>query len=95
MKTVHKQKKVSLFQIKPIITALFNKNISNKKKVMAVGIVLYIISPIDFIPDFIPLAGYADDVILPILLLFTNKLLSDDTSLTRNYPPKEAEKLSN
>lgn len=95
IKAINKQKKPSLFQMKPIITALFDKNISNKKKVMAVGIVLYIISPIDFIPDFIPLAGYADDVILPILLIIMNKLLSNDVSLTRNYPLKEVEKLSN
>ncbi|AEB30752.1 conserved hypothetical protein [Carnobacterium sp. 17-4] len=59
---------------------------------MVAGIILYIISPIDFIPDFIPVVGYADDVILPILLLVANKLLSDDTQTNTAQIRKEAEK---
>ena len=33
-------------------------------KALAVGIVAYAFSPIDLIPDFIPILGYLDDLVL-------------------------------
>lgn len=37
---------------------------------------LYLLSPVDLIPDFIPLAGYVDDlVIVPLLLRWSFALL--------------------
>ncbi len=45
-------------------------------KMMAGMTVAYAFSPIDFIPDFIPVLGYLDDVILlPILVAITIKLI--------------------
>lgn len=85
-----KQTKKIPFQPKKTITALFDKKISGKNKLMAVVIVLYIISPIDLIPDFIPLAGYADDVMLPILLIIMDKLLSEKKELEVTHTIKEA-----
>jgi uncharacterized membrane protein YkvA (DUF1232 family) len=42
-------------------------------------IVAYIISPIDIIPDFIPVLGLLDEVILvPIMLSFTVRLIPDE-----------------
>ncbi len=41
------------------------------KKAMAVGALIYLISPIDAIPDAIPVAGLTDDVAV-ILLVFKN-----------------------
>lgn len=39
----------------------------------------YALSPIDLIPDFIPLLGYIDDVILlPILIAWAIKLIPDE-----------------
>ena len=87
------QNKVPLFQSKKIVSSLFNKKISNKNKLMAIAIIVYIISPFDFIPDFIPLVGYADDVILPILLLITNKLLTENNGSIKNKVIKQAEKI--
>jgi uncharacterized membrane protein YkvA (DUF1232 family) len=39
----------------------------------------YLLSPIDLIPDFIPVIGYLDDLILvPLFILLTIKLIPDD-----------------
>ena len=43
---------------------------------MAVIVVVYALSPVDLIPDFIPVLGYLDDVvILPALIALTVKLI--------------------
>ena len=45
-------------------------------KILASLVVAYALSPIDLIPDFIPVIGYLDDVILiPIGIYFTLKLI--------------------
>ena len=48
-------------------------------KVLAALVVAYALSPIDLIPDFIPVLGYLDDVILlPALIWLTIRLLPAD-----------------
>lgn len=93
MKMKTKQMKTPMSQVKSLILSLFNTKTSGKKKLMVAGIILYIISPIDFVPDFIPVVGYADDVILPILFLVANKLLSEDLQPNMPQVRKEAEKV--
>ena len=45
-------------------------------KVFAGIAVAYALSPVDLIPDFIPVLGYMDDVILlPVLIVITVKLI--------------------
>ena len=48
-------------------------------KAVAFVTVAYALSPIDLIPDFIPVLGYLDDIILiPILIWITLKFVPDD-----------------
>jgi uncharacterized membrane protein YkvA (DUF1232 family) len=51
-------------------------------KWLAVFIVAYALSPIDLIPDFIPIVGYLDDIILlPGAIWLTLKLMPRDVLL--------------
>jgi uncharacterized membrane protein YkvA (DUF1232 family) len=48
-------------------------------KVAAAAVAAYALSPIDLIPDFIPVLGYLDDVlIVPLGILLAIKLVPDD-----------------
>ncbi len=48
-------------------------------KLLALAVVAYAFSPIDLIPDFVPVLGYLDDVILlPIGIFLTLKLIPGD-----------------
>lgn len=45
-------------------------------KALAIGVLAYAVSPIDLIPDFIPVLGYLDDLILlPLGVLMVVKLV--------------------
>ena len=47
-------------------------------KVIVVAIVAYAFSPIDLIPDFVPVFGYLDDlVLLPVCIALAIKLVPD------------------
>lgn len=64
----------------PIVwLALRHKDTPILVKILAAVTVGYALSPIDFIPDFIPVLGYLDDVILlPFLIVCTMKLIPKD-----------------
>lgn len=48
-------------------------------KALGLFVVAYALSPIDLVPDFIPVLGYVDDVLLlPGLIWMTIKLLPTD-----------------
>ena len=48
-------------------------------KLLAVIIVAYALSPIDLIPDFIPVLGYLDDVVLiPLGLVLARNLINPE-----------------
>jgi uncharacterized membrane protein YkvA (DUF1232 family) len=48
-------------------------------KVIAAAVVAYALSPIDLIPDFIPVIGYLDDLVLiPLFILIARRLIPPD-----------------
>ena len=58
--------------------ALKDKDTPLAAKLLAGITVAYALSPIDLIPDFIPVLGYLDDIILlPILIALTLKLIPE------------------
>lgn len=69
--------------IKENIPALFiamgKKETPRSAKILAAITVAYALSPIDLIPDFVPVIGYLDDlIILPALIALTIKIIPDD-----------------
>lgn len=64
--------------IKAIFIALKKKETPWYAKLAAAVTVAYALSPIDFIPDFIPILGYLDDlIILPLLIILSLKLIPE------------------
>jgi len=62
--------------IPAVFVALKKKETPLAAKILAGITIVYALSPIDLIPDFIPILGYLDDlIILPILIAFTIKLI--------------------
>jgi uncharacterized membrane protein YkvA (DUF1232 family) len=82
-------------QLKTDIPAVFiamkRKETPFLAKILAAITIVYVLSPIDLIPDFIPILGYLDDlIILPFLIVLTIKLIPIEHM--ENYR-KEAENL--
>lgn len=62
-----------------VFLSLKDKDTPILAKVLASITVGYALSPVDLIPDFIPVLGYLDDVILlPALIALTIKLIPAD-----------------
>ncbi len=65
--------------IPAVFLALKKKETPVLAKICAGATILYALSPIDLVPDFIPVLGYLDDIIiLPALLTLTVKLIPYD-----------------
>ncbi|MFN0116807.1 MAG: YkvA family protein [Elusimicrobiota bacterium] len=61
-------------------------------RILAVAILVYAISPFDLIPDFIPVVGYLDDlIIIPLGIMLVMKLTPPD--LLAEHRAKAPEKL--
>lgn len=70
--------------IPALFLALKDKDTPMVAKLLAGITVAYALSPIDLVPDFIPVLGYLDDVILlPALVAVTIKLIPKEV-LERN-----------
>jgi uncharacterized membrane protein YkvA (DUF1232 family) len=61
-----------------------DSRIGKSQKIMIGGIILYVISPIDIIPDFIPVIGLIDDLLLVVYGL--NSILNEiDPEIVREH----------
>ena len=66
-------------EIPALFLALKKKETPLRAKLAAGFAVVYALSPVDLIPDFIPLLGYLDDLlILPALVALTVRLIPKD-----------------
>ena len=52
---------------------IWNKGVPFYQKVLPLAALLYLVTPIDLVPDFTPIAGYLDDI---AVLLWTYSQLS-------------------
>lgn len=65
--------------IPAVFLALKEKRTPWYAKIIAAAVVVYALSPVDLIPDFIPVLGYLDDLILlPALIAWCVKCIPDD-----------------
>ncbi|MCQ2011168.1 DUF1232 domain-containing protein [Sporolactobacillus sp. STSJ-5] len=55
-------------------------NVPTKDKAMIIAGLAYLITPIDVVPDFIPVAGYSDDLAVLIFIIGKVAYLIDDDS---------------
>lgn len=63
-----------------VFLSLKSKDTPLAAKILAGITVGYALSPIDLIPDFLPVLGYLDDIIiLPALIALTIRLIPKDT----------------
>lgn len=59
-------------------------------KIMIIITISYALSPIDLIPDFIPVLGYLDDlIIIPLLLTASIKLIPKDVLAENRIKARE------
>lgn len=66
-------------EIKALLLASRDPRVPWQAKVVVALVVAYAASPIDLIPDFIPVLGYLDDlVILPLGILLALKMIPED-----------------
>ena len=61
--------------VKLLVGLITDKRINIVDKLLVVGAVAYILSPLDLVPDFIPFLGQVDDIYL--LMLAIQRLLSN------------------
>ncbi len=82
---------LDLLRLAPDVVRLLKRLASDRSVPIGVRIwlgllVVYLISPIDLIPDFIPVLGYADDaLVVAIALRFATRRAGSD-SITRHWP---------
>ena len=77
--TLKERAKKLTADIPAVFLALKDKETPVAAKILAAVTVGYALSPLDLIPDFIPVLGYLDDLlILPALVALTIRLIPDN-----------------
>ncbi len=77
-------------QIPTIYLVLKDKETPLLPKILAFITIAYALSPIDLIPDFIPVLGYLDDIILlPLFIALTIKYIPKDVYIRNQSNAKD------
>ena len=79
------------FRLLPDLLRLLRRLLADKTLGAGVRIRLalllaYLLSPVDLVPDFVPVIGYADDVIIVALVLRAVIARAGEEALSRNWP---------
>jgi uncharacterized membrane protein YkvA (DUF1232 family) len=72
--------------LKRLIT---DPRVPRKSKLILGGTVLYLVSPIDVIPDFVPGLGQLDDIVIALLALHSILNRVDDEVVIEHWPGNE------
>lgn len=76
IENIKKQIKIIKEYIPAIYLAMSKQETPFIAKMMSFITISYVLSPIDLIPDFIPVLGYLDDLlIVPVLIVITIRLI--------------------
>ncbi|MFO7153882.1 MAG: YkvA family protein [Caldicoprobacter oshimai] len=74
--TLKKRSKELKKEVAALYLACKRKDVPWYVKAVVTAVVAYALSPVDLIPDFIPVLGYLDDlIILPLSILLAIKLI--------------------
>lgn len=66
-------------EVQALFLARRDPRVPRRAKILAALVTAYALSPIDLIPDFIPVLGYLDDlIILPLGILLAVKMIPPD-----------------
>lgn len=63
-----------------------DKSLPRGIRLRLLGLLVYLASPIDLVPDFLPVIGYADDAIIVALVLRSVIRRAGDAPLERHWP---------
>ena len=63
--------------------------VPRKSKLMLGGTILYLVSPIDVIPDFVPGLGQLDDIVIALLALHSILNRVDEEVVIEHWPGRE------
>lgn len=73
-----------------IASLLADREVPTGAKVALAAVALYLASPVDLIPDFIPFLGYLDDVILAAVMVDGLLNVLDRRLVVKYWPGSEA-----
>ena len=65
-----------------ILRLLFDKRVPLKLKAIPLLAILYVLLPFDFLPDFIPLLGWIDDIAVVVISILTFLFYASSAKLT-------------
>jgi uncharacterized membrane protein YkvA (DUF1232 family) len=63
-----------------------DRTVPRRTRILLILLVAYLILPIDLVPDFIPLIGYADDLLLIAVILRAVVRAAGGDALRRHWP---------